>query len=119
MFVNINVPEDTSLRLAAMISFHGGKILTISARDDDHNSICGVDAVTHAFSVEYDEASKAFEAQRVKSTPHVKLVTPDWLVDSLRAGKLADEAAYHPKYLKNNAELADLVRSLEKGTQND
>lgn len=110
MFANINVPEDTSLRLAAMISFYGGKTLTISSVDD---SICeSSGGITHAFSVEYDEASKAFEA-RVK--PHVKLVTPDWLVDSLRAGKLADEAEYHPKYLKNNSELADLIKSLEKG----
>lgn len=93
-----------------MITFYGGKTISIND-DDDDNSAQMCEGVTHAFSVLYDEASKLLET-RVAS---VKLVTPDWLVDSLLADKLVDEASYHPKYLKNNPELVGLLESIEKG----
>lgn len=99
------MPEDMSLRLAAMITFYGGK--TQAGAQGEHQA---AENVTHAFSVLYDESSRKLESQ----AKHVKLVTPDWLVDSLLANKLVDETPYHPKYLKNNPELADLIRSMEE-----
>lgn len=68
-----------------------------------------VEEVSHAFSCFYDDTTKRFVHTSVK------IVTPVWLVDSLIAGKLLDEAVYSPKYLRNNPDLAGVIESIEDG----
>lgn len=104
--MNVNLSEDVSLRLGAMIDFYGGRTVNVHKSD-----VSSLRCASHALSVLYDDASKWIETE----ASHVKLVTPDWLVDSLLAGTLVDELPYHPKYLRNNPDLCDIIRSIETG----
>jgi hypothetical protein len=95
------VPSEIALKLGALISFYGGKMLNVDR----------VGEVSHAFSCLYDESTKRFGSVHAS----VKLITPAWLVDSLLADKLLDEVAYSPKYLRNNPDLASVIESIEDG----
>ncbi|XP_072045733.1 PAX-interacting protein 1-like [Amphiura filiformis] len=95
LFSNINaclsqMPQGDRNALWAMLAFYGGSCqLSL-------NKKC-----THLVTPKTDGAKYAC-ATRHEST--IKIVTPDWVVDSINNKKLQDEKIYHPKLILDKPE---------------
>jgi hypothetical protein len=83
----------------AMLNFYGGCV---------SNEL--TDKCTHAFSLDYDSSTKQIELNH----PQLKIITPDWLTDSIDKNQLLDEATYNPKYLRTNPENTEIIQNLNK-----
>ena len=85
--------------------FYGGSVY------DNLSETC-----THAFSCEYDLNTKNFF---LSNNAKVKIVTPDWILDSIGANQLVDELKYNPKFLETNEENKEIIERLarEKNAQ--
>lgn len=93
--VNISVQDvEMAKKLVAMIQYYGGKT-------DAELS----EATTHAIALDH--------MPDLKLPSNVKLVTPDWLIDSIKQNKLVDETEYDPKYLLSNKENVELLERVE------
>jgi len=79
-----NVCKEDLAALWAMITFHGG---SLQAQLDPK--------VTHLITTK-PEGSKY---EKCVEIPSIKLVTPDWVVDSVKLKRKCDESGYHPKLL--------------------
>lgn len=77
-----------------MINYYGGQIV------NELNEQC-----THVFACEYDSQASQLETNETKK---YKLVTPDWLLDSIEQNKLIDELPYNPKFLLSNPENKEI-----------
>jgi hypothetical protein len=97
--MNVNMPETLSKQVNALITFYNGELTT---------NPCNC---THAFSIEYDSATKQIEQETNGS---IKLCTPQWLIDSINAGKLVEETEYHPKLLLNNPDNQHYIELTKK-----
>lgn len=104
-FANINLPAELALKILALVTYYGGKIV---------QSIDYATAVTHAFSCMYDDTSHTFASKHSQ----VKLITPDWLVESVVSGKCVDEYKFNPRWLKNNPELVYWIGAIKPGNLN-
>lgn len=82
---------------------------------EDQTNIAANSSITHAFSIAYDELTK--QLSQTYSADRVKFVTLDWAIDSISSGRLLDETAYNPRYLKTNPELRELV--VEKSSSSE
>ncbi|XP_063237293.1 PAX-interacting protein 1-like [Bacillus rossius redtenbacheri] len=71
-------------RLWAMVAYHGGRL------DPALRSSC-----THLIAAQPSGA----KYERAAKCPGIQVVSPDWVLDSLRAGRRCDEGAYHPRLL--------------------
>lgn len=88
--------SDTSA-LWAMITFHGGKAeRTITEK------------TTHLICIS-DSGSKFAQCLE---TSRIKLVTPEWLIESIKQQRIVDEKEFHPKYLVTSSQsLRDKLRT--------
>ena len=75
---------------SALIAYYGGSLLSASS-----SSSSDLSTVTHALAT----ACPGVEEMRRLEQSGVQLVTPDWLLACIRAAKLVDTRAYHPRYL--------------------
>lgn len=90
-------PED-SRTLWALIRAHGGQVRReLNAR------------VTHLIA--RDGLGAKFAAAQRRGIP---VVTPDWVLDGIRAGQLRDPAVYHPRLLLLPGQVPPPVKKLRK-----
>ena len=104
---NINLGDYVAGAVRAMIEYYGGHVVNELGK------------CTHLLAVEYNaEAQKAEEANGIE---HVKrrVVTPDWIVDCVREGRLVDELPYHPRYLRSDPKNTQMLDEMERKAQED
>ena len=71
--------------LWAMVTFYGGEFQL------ELDSKC-----THLISIK-PEGAKYMKA--LETNDKIKIVTPDWIIDSVKSKTLCDEDLYHPRLL--------------------
>jgi hypothetical protein len=79
-----------------MIEYYGGKV-------DQEPS----ESTTHVFSVES-------YSHPTLSSASCKIVTPTWLIDSLKQNKLLDESLFDPRHLLSHKENKELLERIEQ-----
>ncbi|RNA00045.1 PAX-interacting 1 [Brachionus plicatilis] len=88
--INVNMSENLAKEIHALLSYNGAELI-----DTDTNDVKTLNCQpTHAFSVNFDSRSEKLDSK-------LKLITPDWVTDSIKQNTLLDEKMYHPKYLKS------------------
>lgn len=63
---------------------------------------------THAFATEYN--SDTYKELKLKTNNKIKIITPDWIIDSIDACQLVDETIYDTRCLITNAENENLLK---------
>ena len=94
--MNLDLSEPLARQVLALLQFYGGRA---------QQSLSPLHT-THAFS------TQAY-TRNAKLPASVKLVTPDWLIDSIRENRLLDELCYDPGFLLSHRENREI---LEKAT---
>ena len=79
-----NLSESDSVKVWAMISWHGGKVTKTLNTEVTHLANCSAEGETY---------------QAALALPHVAVVTPDWLVESIQQDFLLDVKLFHPSSL--------------------
>ena len=65
------------------------------------------DNCTHAIATSYN--ANLFDNLKSRTNENIKIVTPDWIPDSINENCLADYQKYHPKDLLTNVENQNLI----------
>ena len=79
-----NLSESDSVKVWAMISWHGGKVTKTLNTEVTHLANCSADGEAY---------------QAALALPHVAVVTPDWLVETIQQDFLLDVKLFHPSSL--------------------
>ena len=82
--VSSNLSKEDRSKLWAMIKYYGGE-LQLNLTDKCTHLVTG-----RCNGRKFDKAC---------SLGNLKIVSPDWILDSIKQSKRCDEASYHPKYL--------------------
>ena len=96
--ISSNLSKDDQSKLWAMLTYYGGE-LQLNLTDQ-----CTHLVTSKCKGKKYDRACKL---------SNLKIVSPDWILDSIEQGKLANEDTYHPKYLITS-EYLQLKREREE-----
>ncbi len=99
-----------------MLSYYGGEpinsdVQLVSENEALNSESLSATGATHAFSISFDSTTRLVESSVSTS---IRIVTPDWLVDSIEAGKLLDSVHYHPKYLLDSEENQQLLETINQ-----
>jgi PAX-interacting protein 1 len=104
-FVNANLMNEDHNKIYALVTYYGGRWIAnldsfvcthiICASALPTNNKHG-DANNNHEHID-ERLQDAYEIQSDK----VRLITPDWIIDCIKANHLFDEANYHPDLLKN------------------
>jgi PAX-interacting protein 1 len=111
-FVNANLINEDHNKIYALVTYYGGRWIAnldsfvcthiICASALPTNDKIG-DANNNHENID-ERLQDAYEIQSDK----VRLITPDWIIDCIKANHLFDEANYHPDLLKNSDESMEV-----------
>jgi PAX-interacting protein 1 len=111
-FVNANLMNEDHNKIYALVTYYGGQWIAnldsfvcthiICASALPKNDKYGDANNNHEHNDE--RLQDAYEIQSDK----VRLITPDWIIDCIKANHLFDEANYHPDLLKNSDESMEV-----------
>ena len=88
--LNLNMPSQLCKEILSMLSYYGGEpinsgVQLVSENEALNSESLSATGATHAFSISFDSTTRLVESSVSTS---IRIVTPDWLVDSIEAGKL-------------------------------
>jgi hypothetical protein len=117
---NINVNPLITKPLMALLTYYGGKALPFEQNQTDsqltHGFVSSFDRhLFQTIGLQCDSDDDTETSERTK----LKLVTPDWLSDSLVANCLLDEAKYNPKYLVTNPDNEPVIQSIKQNEKEE
>lgn len=112
---NVNLGEEVAGPVRALIEYYGGEVKSVL---EDCTHVLAIEYNTEALKVDEaviddDKSTNEYGDKKVKKKSRF-VVTPDWVVDSVKENRLVDEAVYHPKYLINDPKNTELIAELER-----
>ncbi|CAF1626555.1 unnamed protein product, partial [Adineta ricciae] len=110
-FANVNLSIEDQNKIYALVTYYGGQW---TSDLDDPN--CTYLICASAFvkpNLEDETSSSANVDERLQhayeiQSEKVHLITPDWILDCLNAGRLLEENDYHPDLLRDPNDLMDV-----------
>jgi hypothetical protein len=114
--------SELAKQIISMINYHGGQEININEALNNSNEIDETQLreliersnATHAFTTKYDNLTQQIDKLNV-----IKLITPDWLLDSIDKNKVINDdiEQYNPKYLLDYNDNKSILNEYEQKEQ--
>lgn len=120
IFANANLTLVDHYKVYALATYYGGQW---SSNID--NQVCTHIICASGLFIQDPDIESHHENERLRDayelhSEKLHLITPDWIIDSVNAGRLLDEAEYHPDLLRDPNEPMDVDEDeAEDENQND